>query len=78
MYGYFARWQDAGVMKAVHDALRGKLRVAEGRDAEPTAGVIDSQSVQGRHAVDRCDTAPWDNGGGDRGVEQPASRLPRR
>ncbi len=26
VYGYFARWHDAGVTKAVHDALRGRSR----------------------------------------------------
>ncbi len=44
--GYFARWHDADVTKAVHDALHGKLQVAEGRDAKPSARVIDSQSEE--------------------------------
>lgn len=61
VYGYFARWHDAGVTKAVHDALRGKLRVAEGRDAEPSAGVIDSQSVKGADTVGR-DSRGYDAG----------------
>src|SRR5512142_1653125 len=61
VYGYVARWHDAEVTKAVHDALRGKLRVAEGRDAKPTAGVIDSQSVQG------ADTVGQDSRGYDAG-----------
>src|SRR5512135_3817432 len=42
--GYLARWRDADVTKAVHDALHGKLQ--EGRDAEPNTGVIDSQSEE--------------------------------
>jgi hypothetical protein len=33
--------------------VRGQLRVAEGRDPEPSAGLIDSQSVKGADTVGR-------------------------
>ena len=42
VYGSFARWQATGVTKGLHDGLRGRLRAAEGRHTDPTAGVIDS------------------------------------
>src|SRR5512135_2391261 len=61
VYGYVARWQDAGVTKAVHDTLRGKLRAAERRPTEPSAGVIDAQSVQGADTVGR-DSRGYDAG----------------
>ncbi|CAJ61295.1 MULTISPECIES: IS5 family transposase [Frankia] len=48
---YFARWHDQGVTERVHDALRDQLRVQEGRDTDPTAGIIDSQSVKGADTV---------------------------
>jgi transposase len=53
VYFYFARWHDAGVTRTLHDALRGQVRAAAGRNAEPTAGTIDSQSVQGADTVGR-------------------------
>jgi putative transposase len=46
VYGYFATWRDDGTLARLHDALRAQVRAAAGRDAEPTAAVIDSQSVR--------------------------------
>jgi transposase len=40
------RWTEDGTIESIHDALVRKVRVAEGRKPEPTAGVIDSQSVK--------------------------------
>lgn len=40
------RWTEDGTIERIHDALVRKVRVAEGRNPEPTAGVIDSQSVK--------------------------------
>ncbi|MBT2411593.1 transposase [Streptomyces sp. ISL-12] len=45
VYAFFARWRDAGLISELHDGLRGAVRRAEGRDQEPSAAVIDSQSV---------------------------------
>ncbi|MFH9864414.1 IS5 family transposase [Streptomyces sp. NPDC017202] len=42
VYAFFARWRDAGLVAELHD----RLRDAEGRDQEPSAAVIDSQSVK--------------------------------
>jgi putative transposase len=52
VYGLFARWHDAGVVSVLHDALRDTSRQLEGKDRQPTAGVIDSQSVKGAQTVD--------------------------
>jgi transposase len=46
VYWYFTWWHDDGAVERIHDALRSKVREAEGRDAEPSAGLIDSQSVR--------------------------------
>ncbi|MEU5439109.1 IS5 family transposase [Streptomyces sp. NPDC020719] len=51
VYAFFRRWRSHGLAKELHDRLRGKARVAEGRTAEPTAAVIDSQSVKGAASV---------------------------
>lgn len=44
---YFRRWQKDGTWDRVEDALRRAVRVAEGREPEPSAGVADSQTVRG-------------------------------
>lgn len=44
--GRFYEWKKAGIWEAVHQALRIMVRVANGRDPEPTAAIIDSQSVK--------------------------------
>lgn len=51
VYAYFCRWWDQGLVQEFHDRLRGRLREAEGRAAEPTAAIIDSQSVKGAASV---------------------------
>jgi putative transposase len=46
VYGYFRRWRLCGVWKTVHDALVVTMRTTEGREAEPSAAILDSQSVK--------------------------------
>ncbi len=46
VYWYFARWTDDGTWERVNDHLRRQWRVQIGRDVEPSAGSIDSQSVK--------------------------------
>lgn len=46
VFCYFRRWQREGVWDRVLEALRMQLRVKEGRDAQPSAAVIDSQSIK--------------------------------
>jgi len=42
----YYRWIDRGVWERVNEALRRQLRVAVGKAPEPTAAIIDSQSVK--------------------------------
>lgn len=51
VYWYFKQWHDDGTVQRVHDALRDRVRAADGREAEPTAAVLDSQSVKGADTV---------------------------
>ena len=44
--GYFRAWQRQGVWEQVNATLRQQVRQAEGRQPNPTAGIIDSQSVK--------------------------------
>jgi transposase len=43
---YFYAWRDNGTWKAINHILLMAVREAAGREASPTAGVIDSQSVK--------------------------------
>jgi putative transposase len=46
VYGYFRLWTKTGVWERINAALRDAVRVAEGKVSEPTAAIIDSQSVK--------------------------------
>ncbi|MEU3922948.1 IS5 family transposase [Streptomyces sp. NPDC029004] len=46
VYAYFARWQEEGVFDQLNSLLRRQVRRREGREEEPTACVIDSQSIK--------------------------------
>lgn len=43
---YFYCWRDDGLLAEINRTLVAQARRATGRDAQPTAGVIDSQSVK--------------------------------
>jgi len=45
-WAYFRRWRDDGTLERIHDELRDQVRRAAGRDPQPSAGSIDSQSVK--------------------------------
>src|SRR3712207_2665960 len=46
VYHYFRLWRLDGTWERLHDALRDEVRGAAGRDASPSAAIIDSQSVK--------------------------------
>src|SRR5687768_16038710 len=45
-YRWFRAWSADGTWRQVHEALRDRDRQSDGRDAEPTAAVLDSQSAK--------------------------------
>jgi putative transposase len=45
-YRYFVSWHDTGVFERINARLRRKVRLQAGRNQEPSAGIIDSQSVK--------------------------------
>jgi transposase len=51
VYNYLAAWEAAGVTQQILDGLRDRFRLREGRTSEPTAGIIDSQSVRAAETV---------------------------
>ena len=46
VYHYFREWRISGVWEQMNKALRIALRKTDGRKAEPSAAIIDSQSVK--------------------------------
>ena len=54
VYNYFAAWEKAGVTQHLLDDLRNRVRLREGRAAEPTAAIIDSQSVKAAETVSQA------------------------
>ncbi|MGW3958017.1 transposase [Streptomyces sp. NPDC004752] len=67
VYAFFRRWREKGLAKEFHDRLRDKAREDQGRDPEPTAAIIDSQSVKGAASVPAgsrgCDGGKRSTGG---------------
>lgn len=61
VYAFFRRRRDHALVREFHERLRLKVREKLGRDAEPTAGVIDSQSVKA-DAVVGADSRGFDGG----------------
>ena len=46
VYDYFRQWRIDGTWGRINTALREKLRTTIGREAEPSAAIIDSQTVK--------------------------------
>jgi transposase len=53
VYWYFNRWEQDRVTEKILPVVREQLRTVEGRNPEPSAGIIDSQSVKGADTVGR-------------------------
>ena len=43
---YFDRWTADGTLERIHTALREQVRAAAGRDPQPSAAIVDSQTVK--------------------------------
>jgi putative transposase len=46
LYSYFRRWKLDGTWERIHHALRRDFRAAAGREPEPSAAIVDSQSIK--------------------------------
>lgn len=51
VHTFFRRWRDKGLTAEFHDRLRDRVRTVAGRDPEPTADIINAQSVKGAASV---------------------------
>ena len=45
-YGYYWRWRNDGMWAEINAVLVQKVRVSQGREPQPSAAIIDSQSVK--------------------------------
>jgi transposase len=66
VYWYFTRWEQQKLTFRMVDALRSQVRTDEGRNPDPSAGLMDSQSVKGADTVG-ADTVGADTRGYDAG-----------
>ena len=46
VWWYFREWRLDGAWERIHDTLQPRVREMEGREATPSAAIIDSQSVK--------------------------------
>ena len=46
VFGYFNQWRKDGTWEKINHALRRQVRQAEGRNPEPSAAILDSQSAK--------------------------------
>ena len=51
VYAFFQRWSERGLPQRLTDRLRIRLRTALGRDEQPSAAIVDSESVKGADTV---------------------------
>src|ERR687885_2186687 len=46
VFHYFRLWRLTGIWQKMHAALRERVRVRIGRNPQPSAGIVDSQSIK--------------------------------
>jgi transposase len=61
VHAFARRWQIQGLLTELHDRLRDRVRQKEGRAVDPTAAIVDSQSLRAAANIPRS-TSGWDGG----------------
>lgn len=61
VYAFFQRWSQRGLPPQLTERLRARLRRGVGRDAQPSAAIVDSQSIKGAEWAG-ASTRGFDNG----------------
>lgn len=68
VYYYFSVWKKAAVFELLHEALVEQVRVMNGKDEEPTVGIIDAQSV--KSTLVSCQDKGFDAGKKIKGIKR--------
>ncbi|PWJ05082.1 hypothetical protein DKG34_25135 [Streptomyces sp. NWU49] len=61
VHAFARRWQVQGLLTELHDRLRDRVREKEGRAVDPSAAIVDSQSLRAAANIPR-ETSGWDGG----------------
>jgi len=61
VYAFFQRWSQRGLPQRLTERLRARLRTGLGRDVQPSAAIVDSQSVKAAEWVG-ASTRGFDSG----------------
>ncbi|MEU6603194.1 IS5 family transposase [Streptomyces flaveolus] len=61
VHAFARRWQVTGLLNELHDRLRDKVRQKEVREVDPTAAIVNSQSLRAAANIPRS-TSGWDGG----------------
>ncbi|WP_240981024.1 MULTISPECIES: transposase [unclassified Streptomyces] len=61
VHAFARRRQVTGLLAELHDRLRDRVRAKEGRSPDPSAAIVDSQSVRAAANIPRS-TSGWDGG----------------
>ena len=68
VYYYFNSWKKAGLIEKMHDSLAKMIRKKEGKKEQPTAGIIDAQSV--KNTLVSCESKGFDAGKKIKGIKR--------
>ncbi|WP_327425539.1 IS5 family transposase (plasmid) [Streptomyces sp. NBC_01527] len=61
VHAFARRWQVQGLLTELHDRLRDRVREKEGRMVDPSAAIVDSQSLRAAANIPKK-TSGWDGG----------------
>ena len=68
VYVQFLRWRDNGLIEQIYSFLHKKLRMSHGKNADPSAGIIDSQSVKTTEKRGSQDMTQGKRSKGEKGI----------
>ena len=68
VYYYFSSWKKKGILEDIHESIVEKVRVKEGKNEQPTVGIIDAQSV--KNTLVSCADKGFDAGKMIKGIKR--------